>query len=426
MQINPDIRFFVTTKRLLKLTGNAEVVCADGTYKLNWNSYPLIVVGTADKERKNHPFGIGVSAKETMEDFAFMFQAIKMGAQEFHSIDFQPAYLMSDAAHAIGNGARATWPSIAIGMCWAHVATNLKKKLAIVGDKILAAKIKSDIYFLQTAVNEPEFNRLKGLLIQKWRNKSEGVDLFLDYFQREWLDKNCNWFEGFQESGISANNGLESNNRWIKEDFTFRERLPMNQFLPCLLRMVEAWSRDRLQGRHEWINDTTLVWKFGRKKLAIQTDAYQWATIHRNSASVIATEHDCQWLVYSKTDYGTLAPNNFSESDLRRFLKLPRFANIPQNAIAISHRVTANIFTFSSYVELVSKFRMVKVWSSGGEWNASCYCRDYLQCQYCKHSLGSLYLLGKLQFERNVTCVPLGQKRRRGRPKQVGEALSHE
>ena len=96
------------------------------------------------------------------------------------------------------------------------------------------------------------------------------------------------------------------------------------------------------------------------------------------------------------------------------------------NAIASSHRVTANLFTFRSYVELVSKFRMVKVWYSGAEWNASCYCRDYLQCQYCKHSLGSLYLLGKLQFDRNVTSVPLGQKRRRGRPKQVGEALSHE
>jgi hypothetical protein len=101
-------------------------------------------------------------------------------------------------------------------------------------------RVRNDIYFLQTAVNVTEFQRLKGLFIQKWTNKTAGVDLFLEYFQREWLDRNSNWFEGFQEGGISTNNGLESNNRWIKEDFTFREKLPMNQFLPCILRMVET------------------------------------------------------------------------------------------------------------------------------------------------------------------------------------------
>ena len=240
------------------------------------------------------------------------------------------------------------------------------------------------------------------------------------------MDSNSNWFEGFQEGGISTNNGLESNNRWIKEDFTFREKLPMNQFLPCILRMVETWSRDRLQGRHEFIDDAALVWKSGTKKLAIQTEAYQWATIHRNSATAIGRVQDCQWLVYPTTDYGTLTPTQLSDTDLRRYLKLPRFANIPQNEIRSSNRVVANLFTFNSYVELASKFRMVKVWSSGTEWYASCYCRDYLQHQYCKHSIGSLYLLGKFQFERNVTSVPLGQKRSRGRPKQVAPALSRE
>jgi hypothetical protein len=137
MDTHPDLRFFVTIKRLLQITSNAEVLCADGTYKLNWHGYPLIVVGTADRARKNHPFGIGLSTKETWDDFAFMFKAIKTGAQEVHSIDFQPLYLMSDAAPAIGNGARATWPSIPIAMCWAHVAANLQKKFSMIEDKQL-------------------------------------------------------------------------------------------------------------------------------------------------------------------------------------------------------------------------------------------------------------------------------------------------
>ena len=43
----------------------------------------------------------------------------------------------------------------------------------------------------------------------------------------------------------STNNGLESTNAQIKKSHTFGERMPMNLFLSCMLKMVEEWSIKR-------------------------------------------------------------------------------------------------------------------------------------------------------------------------------------
>jgi hypothetical protein len=38
-----------------------------------------------------------------------------------------------------------------------------------------------------------------------------------NYFYQQWITKNFNWFEGAYQGIPSTDNGLKSNNKWIKE-----------------------------------------------------------------------------------------------------------------------------------------------------------------------------------------------------------------
>lgn len=50
------IRFVVSTKRLLRNAIGCHHVHADATYKLVWQGFPVLVLGTTDNDRKFHPF----------------------------------------------------------------------------------------------------------------------------------------------------------------------------------------------------------------------------------------------------------------------------------------------------------------------------------------------------------------------------------
>jgi len=72
-------RFFMSSKKLLRLAIGSTHICADGTYKLNWHGFPLIVVGTTDLDRHFHSFGIAVCTNEKNLDYKFAFDCINIG-----------------------------------------------------------------------------------------------------------------------------------------------------------------------------------------------------------------------------------------------------------------------------------------------------------------------------------------------------------
>ena len=61
---------------------DSTLLCADGTYKLNWNGFPTILARTTDKDRKFHPFCIALCTTETAEDFEFVFHHLKLCIDE--------------------------------------------------------------------------------------------------------------------------------------------------------------------------------------------------------------------------------------------------------------------------------------------------------------------------------------------------------
>ena len=52
-------------------------ICTDGTHKITYQGYPIILVGTTDLNRVFHPFGTMLTRYEKTKDFEFMFQTVK-------------------------------------------------------------------------------------------------------------------------------------------------------------------------------------------------------------------------------------------------------------------------------------------------------------------------------------------------------------
>ena len=71
------------------------------------------------------------------------------------------------------------------------------------------------------------------------------IDDFLAYFKREKLEFTRNWYEAVAMCVPSTSNGIESKDRNIKEDDTFRERWPLGRFCVKSLDIVHNWSADR-------------------------------------------------------------------------------------------------------------------------------------------------------------------------------------
>lgn len=124
-------RFFVSTKLLLRQAVNVSKLHTDATYKLIWQGFPVIIIGTTDANRKFHPFGVMVSTNERSEDFEFIFQSLKDGVYESTNQVIDPDVLICDAAFSIHNGFKKVFPSRSecIIMCWAHLRRAVAKNL---------------------------------------------------------------------------------------------------------------------------------------------------------------------------------------------------------------------------------------------------------------------------------------------------------
>ena len=189
----------------------------------------MLVVGTTDKARQFHPFGIGVTSSETHVDFQFIFHSIAKVVLLLSNQDYKPEVLMADAASSITNGFCDAYGYNQMAnnfvriMCWAHVNINLDKKVKAVNDANFRKLLMQDICNIQLADNSEIFMKAVELFKTKWAAKNNiTVDNFVFYFIHQWVDKNSNWFEGAYEGIPSHDNGIESTNRNIKDYHSLR------------------------------------------------------------------------------------------------------------------------------------------------------------------------------------------------------------
>lgn len=99
-----ELKIILSTRRLLALCKNSQLLQCDATYKLLWQGFPVLLAGTTDSSRVFHPVLLAVTTGETSEDFKFVFRAL----HNFH-LEWTPTFLLADGSEAITNGFRAVF-----------------------------------------------------------------------------------------------------------------------------------------------------------------------------------------------------------------------------------------------------------------------------------------------------------------------------
>lgn len=250
-ETDPYFRFFVTSKQLLSLAVNARMNNTDGTYKLIWQGYPVLQIGTTDMHRSFHKFGIAVCTNERTADYEFIFAAVKKAVKTIFNIDLEVDVLISDAAKSIHNGFENVYGiEVLIVMCWAHCRRkNVEKLPTYIRDKKKRSEFLIDLDKLQLSQSTDIFDKAANLFVEKWQKVSAS---FMEYFVSEWLAKNRYWYEGVRHFTPSTNNALETDNRLLKEEHTLRERFDLAKFRVVVFKMIETCSLAYVNGTKEF------------------------------------------------------------------------------------------------------------------------------------------------------------------------------
>src|SRR4051794_21554775 len=105
--------------------------------------------------------------------------------------------------------------------------------------------LKVCIFLLITSIQ----NCLAGnALITHWNREYSRWPALLEVsakIKQQWLDRDDyrGWYHRFVHT-ISTNNGLERRNRTIKDIYTWRERLPLAEFIAKNEEMLHDWSSE--------------------------------------------------------------------------------------------------------------------------------------------------------------------------------------
>lgn len=193
-QVDDSFAFVVSTKRLLKMASKQKNICADGTYKMMWEDFPVVAVGHVDRMKKFHMIGLCITSNERESEYSFVFKTIAAAIKKHVNVDFEPEVLISDAAFAIRNGYYHTYKSAKHNViCWAHLARHITDfKFKSPENK---KNIQRDIRVLQTSPNQERFEHACELFLQKYESIEPE---FCAYMKRTWFGNNSqNWYTGY-------------------------------------------------------------------------------------------------------------------------------------------------------------------------------------------------------------------------------------
>lgn len=230
---------FWTTDRLMSNLLMSDSVHCDATYKLNFHGFPVLLIGTTDRRKRFHPFGVALVNDESTESFKFIFGSLKK-----FNVDYVPSILIADSAPAITAAFESTFGSTFTRVhCWYHCKKNIDQRLKSIDLKKRQA-VQKDLYQLQVAFTPQEFLIASKCFVAKWSADAEVLE-FVNYFSAEYLEQRSNWYEGAAHFHPSHNNALEATNSVIKKEFTLRERLPLRKFIEATEAMTRSWSLER-------------------------------------------------------------------------------------------------------------------------------------------------------------------------------------
>lgn len=239
---------------------------------------------------------------------------------------------------------------------------------------------------MQLAQNDDIFNAASRLFLRKWEKISKDLTA---YFKKEWIVSHKNWHEGYRHKTPSTNNGQESHNKNIKDEHTLRERLDLSQFRVIMFSMIEQWSVEYSSGLNK------INYKTPSIELEWWTNGYNFA---RSNTKITSARHGNK-IIYSIP----VVPDAVDAS--QNFNVWITFDDFKRDAFAVIH---------TSFDYPVS----AENWIFG-----ECDCSNGFKHFVCEHMIGIALRLKNVSAPPEAKSIPIGQKRKPGRPKKSRPAL---
>lgn len=282
--------------------------------------------------------------------------------------------------------------------CWYHVSAKIKDRLKQIECPETRRELKSDIDLLQLAEDKLDFDAAVHLFRQKWSGV-DAVKNFVGYFIGEYIDQRCGWYEGTAPGFPSTNNGLESINGLIKRQGTLRKRLPLGEFVNCISKLLSGWSSERdpqLPDYKRFRLEPVIT-------IAAMTDAYNWLkdTSRPSTRQKKINDTIIKFFVPAK---GT---RSLDEKDIANYIQLTEKKSWRK---------------FETYRKTKEKLWVIE-YDIINWMQSRCNCPMFKKQHICKHLIG--LAANRKDFNISDACknVPIGIKRRPGRPKQCKQAL---
>lgn len=389
-----SFRFTMSTPLLLAKIAKREVICIDATYKLNWMGFPLIIMGTVDREKKFHPLIYACSSHERTEDYAFVFQSVKDAIRINLKKIFSPMTLIADGADAIRTSFYKVFPNAKLDiMCFAHVLRNVRKRpFTSKNNKEL---IIDDIKKMQLAQNRKVFKHMARMFCKKWIELERN---FVEYFEAQWLGDHTNWFEGAANYTPSTNNALESHNAVIKRKVTFRKRLPFNKFMITMKQMAEDISQQIFDKVRVIAKEPTIKKEFWTKAAMMHADNFKSFRVKgQNNDKTISV------VPSSKCD-----PKNANENYFKCLVK-------------------RDWKTFDEFISFgFQQFWTVTLSMTDWKISSSCTCPVFFKENMCKHIIAVGVKENVIEFPEIANPVLLAKRRPAGRIANAKRALEYQ
>ena len=338
----------------------------------------------------------------------------------------KPKFRMGDGAPEITKAGNEVFEDCGMRiMCWSHTYRNTVPRLTEFKrmDKDIGNSILTDIESLQwSALNEVTFRKAYDLLERKYEQMilesklNDAVKSFFSYFRSQWVESPVSrWWEGSHPWSVSNNQGLSGTNRVIKADHTFKRRCPLGNFFDIVARMVKEWS----QKPDNLLFEPRSAILFDPKEgLKLRTDGYQWAKENKTGLEkVIGINPSNKYTVSEAFELGKVDKLWAVSSRSNRVDKSlkDRAKDRVRSREFCDHR------SFQEYLDVRTSCWILE--ERDGDY--FCDCPVSMKGKLCHHTVGMSYLQGKLEATSEVRSVPLGQKRKRGRPKKLpGNCLS--
>lgn len=366
-------RFVLSSKYLLKLAREANILHADATNKLVWQGYPVLIVGTTDKCGKFHPLCLAVCTTDK-EDFRLIFKSMKEKIRALFSSEFNPTVLVSDGSEGIINAFTEEFQNTAVRMCWTHARRQLKLQIESGVDKCIQKNMLEDIDSLHSITQRDAFKTACDLFVQKYAHQST----FITYFKEQWVEQN--WYLGAAPISPPTNNALEGFSKVIKDSNT-TERLQLSRFLTLAKEVLKEWSAKYTKSPEE-----NFIAKSPVISLKEWADGNNWAKLPNE---IIATPCDDKNFIY-------LRPMPSGEAKCRKF----------------DDRKTFDEFKEQYFSKWEVKFPI-----NNEKWDQStCTCPTFFRTYMCEHVIGLPIRLKYAIPPHEAKELSLGQKRKRGRP----------